>query len=59
MKRRNELWKFMHDHNLSDHQVAKMLSVSIMTVKIWKCNSERVITDKDFQLLKYMVNAND
>ena len=49
----------MHDHNLSDHQVAKMLSVSLMTVKIWKCNSERSITDKDFQLLKYMVNAND
>ena len=56
MKQRNELWKFMHDHNLQDHQVAKMLSVSLMTVKIWKCNSERQITAKDFQLLKYMVN---
>ena len=51
----NELKEFMSEHSLSEDMVAKLLGVSTMTVKIWKCKSERNITRKDFALPKYLV----
>lgn len=51
----NELSKFMKENGLKNEDICKILDVSHSTVAIWKCKSQRSITDKDFQLLKYVV----
>ena len=56
---KNELYQFMEEHSLTDEDVARILHVSLMTVRIWKCKSERNITKKDFALLKYIVRENE
>ena len=56
--KRNELWIFMKDKGLSNEHVAKLLNVSTMTVRIWKCNSDRNITTNDFKLLKLLTGEN-
>jgi DNA-binding transcriptional regulator YiaG len=54
-KPKNELRLLMERKNLSDRDVARMLDVSETTVRIWKSNSEKSITEKDLLLLRYLV----
>jgi hypothetical protein len=47
-----KLIKLMKDYDLRVNDVARILNVSPMSVRIWRCKSERSITENNLRLLE-------
>jgi hypothetical protein len=50
----NELKWFMLVRDIKEKDIANALNVSLTTVRIWKCKSERNITPNNMKLLKLL-----
>jgi len=55
---RQELLTLMEKYNITAWNVANLLNVSKMTVRIWRCASSRDIPTSKLELLKFKLKEN-